>query len=354
MIGILFAYFACSLQECSTSAKNINNVQTMKSLFNIECNSISLTNITSAAGSDAFWEADNYGYNELEISASFTNCDFSQSSPFISFIGSPNTGTKIVITDTLIGAGFKGISGANELTLVNCLINITAISAARNTLSALNITFIKCRFIGTLKQSSLRNYALFPIQFLLGFDEIEIKFIDCEFNLDEDWNVRYEEDESTISDKQFIVINNPAMYTVNISFIRCFTNSNLQEANYKFIKICNLTDNENNVKIVGEDNGFPIEWSTVSSEDELYRESDWEVLFNGTDYRPTEEPSYDAYSSDSQQEDSGESAASDSSNNSKTWMIVAIVFAAAFVVAVVALVIVLVLKRKKYDRSENE
>lgn len=128
--------------------------------------------------------------------------------------------------------------------------------------SVLNITFIKCKFIGTLKEGSLHNYAVFPIRYYLGFDEIEITFIDCEFSLDEDWNVRYEDDGGKISDKQFIVIDNPAMYTVNISFIRCFTSNNFKDANYKFIKISNLTNNENNVRIVGEDNSFPIEWST--------------------------------------------------------------------------------------------
>ena len=219
--------------------------------------------------------------------------------------------------------------------------------------SVLNITFIKCKFIGTLKEGSLHNYAVFPIRYYLGFDEIEITFIDCEFSLDEDWNVRYEDDGGKISDKQFIVIDNPAMYTVNISFIRCFTSNNFKDANYKFIKISNLTNNENNVRIVGEDNSFPIEWSTVSSTDGLYKESNWEILINCTEYMPTQEPSF-IYSSNSTPADSGEGAASGNSNSSKTWMIVAIVFAAAFVVAIVALIIVLVLKRKKYDRSENE
>ena len=84
-----------------------------------------------------------------------------------------------------------------------------------------------------------------------------------------------------------------------------------------------------------------------------HKESNWEILINSTEYMPTQEPSF-IYSSNSTPADSGEGAASGNSNSSKTWMIVAIVFAAAFVVAIVALIIVLVLKRKKYDRSENE
>lgn len=208
--------------------------------------------------------------------------------------------------------------------------------------------FENCKFVG----SNLNfNKALFDYYFCLVYYEFNVEFIDCEFDLDKDCNSYDLEFESP--SKQFIVINNPEMYTVDISFIRCFTNSNLQETSYKFNKICNLTNNEHNVRIVGEDNGFPIGWSTVNNEDDIFRESDWEILINGTDYRPTQEPSF-AYSFYSPQADSGKSGTSDSSNKSKAWMIVAIVFAAAFVVAIVSLIIVLVLKRKKYDRSENE
>ncbi|KAK8871517.1 hypothetical protein M9Y10_007246 [Tritrichomonas musculus] len=348
MIGFFFAFSTCALQNCRLSAENVAGVQTMKDLFSIKCNNILLTNITSASSSEPFLEINEFSEMDNDITVTFTNCDFSKSSTLAYYQTDQWQNTVINARNTLIGGGFKRNSNIVKVLLENCLINLTMISENGNTLSNQNVIFKKCKFVGS---NSMFNSALFNYFFHLGYDEFNVEFIDCEFNLDENWN-SYDSHLEAPS-KQFIVINNPAMFTVNISFIRCFTSNNFKDANYKFIKISNLTNNEDNVRIVGEDNSFPIQWSTVSSEDDLFKESDWEILINSTDYIPTQEPSF-IYSSNNTPADSGEGAASGNSNKSKTWMIVAIVFMAAFVVAIVALVIVLVLKRKKYDRSENE
>lgn len=322
----------------------------MKDLFSVKCNDISLTNITSVFSSEPFLEINEFSEKDNNITVTFTNCDFSKSSTLAYYQTNQWQKTIINARNTLIGGGFKRNSNIVKVLLENCIINLTMISENGNILSNQIVIFKKCKFVGSNK---MFNGALFDYFFHLGYDEFNIEFIDCEFDLDKNWN-SYDSQLEAPS-KQFIVIDNPVMYTVNISFIRCFTSSNFKDANYKFIKISNLTNNENNVKIVGEDNSFPIEWSTVSSTDDLYKESNWEILINSTDYMPTQEPSF-MYTSNSSPADSGngEGTASENSNSSKTWMIVAIVFMAAFVVAIAALVIVLVLKRKKFDRSENE
>ncbi|KAK8836615.1 hypothetical protein M9Y10_037549 [Tritrichomonas musculus] len=117
MIGFFFTFSSCALQNCRLSAENVAGVQTMKDLFSVECCNISLTNITSVSSSEPFWTIDNFNMLNFETSASFINCDFSESSTFISFIGQSYFNSRIAITNTFIGSGFKGTSGASELIL---------------------------------------------------------------------------------------------------------------------------------------------------------------------------------------------------------------------------------------------
>lgn len=354
MLFFAFIGLIIGLQHCSVVVDNIDNVKNMKEICSFECDNISLTNIKSASSTGAFWEITRINdQDEHEpMIASFTDCDFSQSKNFIELYGN-FADTTITITNTSIGGGFVGNVVVNEITLVNCVINLTAISRAGGQLCLSHIVFKNCKFVGEITPY---NYALFYFWSIPDKYDCVVKFIDCEFDLDEDWNVRYYDNDGVIADKQFIVVNNPSEFTINISFVRCYPGERQKGKSLKLIKVVNPTANEANINIVGEDVGMPIEWSVVDSDDKIYEESEWTVKIDSTGYtpQPPEESTESLEIEDNGPGGNLDGGGKKPSNSEATWRIVAIVFIALFAVAIIVLVVLLLIKKRKYDRSEKE
>ncbi len=123
----------------------------------------------------------------------------------------------------------------------------------------------------------------------------------------------------------------------------------------KLVKVSGTVDDATNrLSVTGEDNGISVEWSRVDERNQLLLESsEWTTKIQSSGYVPSEEtPVHDP----SESSDNGNEPCDDGNDNNKSnsWMIVAIVFIVAFVIAIVLVVVFIFIKKKRYDRSENE
>lgn len=241
------------------------------------------------------------------------------------------------------------------MTFIDCVIDITTVTRNSHCISSTNVSFANCKFVGKIENIYCPLFEMWQ-----GYDSssdnikvFNVNFIDCEFNLENDWNKK-EENGKAVDDpeKLFMKIYDFEYAKVNINFIRCYPGEN--EVNKK-LKLINLADEEHkgNVKVIGEDNGLSVQWTWVKDSQQFGSVSEWSVIVNDTGYYPTQSPT-------EIEEDttSGYLHIEEEENkkdNSKTWKITTIVFAVAFVVAIIVFIIVLIIiKKKKYDRSENE
>lgn len=360
MLFLVFVVFSVGLQSCSVALDNVKGLLNMDRIIDHGCNNISLTGAISARnGKTELCDLDKIGNTDELVTISFTDCDFSQSdSLFIQ--GSTFRNTEIIIKNTTIGNGFSTLLKVSKVLLIDCVINITLISQREIELTATNISFINCVFVGkVIPKVNINRNKIFEARHYGGSNEVNeynFEFIDCEFNLDNDWNKKVidgvAEDDPQ---KQFLIVDSLEKIRVNISFIRCFPGSNEANSNLKLIKV-NAEDTEkDNINVIGIENSLSVEWSWVVGRSELYYESDWTVVINDTGYYPVQSTSSESESFSIQPDDgNGIAGGEKEAGVSSSWRIVAIVFIALFVVSIIVLVVILIIKKKKYDRSENE
>lgn len=356
MLFLLFISLERSLQHCGVALDNVKGLQSMKEILAMGCDNISLTGVTSAASEErAFCDLSSIGNTDELLTISFTDCDFSKSNSFI--LGLSKKNIEITIKNTNIGNGFESLVDVSSMTFIDCVIDITVISNKRHSIASSNISFVNCKLIGKIEDYSTGHSIIDLCHHYYSSDnrkEFNINFIDCEFNLENNWNKK-EVNNDLVEDpkKLFIIIGNLEFIKVNINFIKCYPGENEVNKNLKIIKLTGR-EYEDNVKITGEDNGLDVEWTWVKDSQQFGHESEWSTVINSTGYYPTQNPTIDedttsSYSHEEEEKNSNEK------NDSKTWKITTIVFIVAFVVAVVVFIIVLIiLKRKNYDRSDNE
>lgn len=359
MLALLVIAAASTLRQCTITVTSTSTLSDIDGVLSNGCDHIEIKNIVTDTRSGpmpvAFCDLrklpatdeDNRGY------ITFTGCDASHSSDFISSGDNPQN-VDIIIEQTKLSTGFTGQLAVNKVSIVDCVIDITAISNLMGHLVAKDILFSHCVFTGKIVKDFT---AIFDIGFygLQNVDRFKIEFIECEFNLESDWKSKVENG-ALVDDpsKQFITVDLEGDIEVSINFERCYSR-NSQLSSMKLVKVAGTVDDATNrLSVTGEDNGISVEWSRVDVKNQLLLESsEWTTKIQSSGYVPSEEtPVHDP----SESSDNGNEPGDDGNDNNKSnsWMIVAIVFIVAFVIAIVLVVVFIFIKKKRYDRSENE
>lgn len=370
-----FLFTRCiSVEKNSLIISDISDLLNMNDFLKLGCTYFEFNNIVSPGSTDSneniFLNLRNLKDKSVKRVFVFNSCDFSRSAYVVkqeqNSANEEIYNVDIILKNTKIGNGFAQTLLVNSVQFNECIIDLSILTTSKGVISANHVSFMNCRFVGEL-DTSRRSYPVLEYSYHnsqdIEMNDYSVEFIDCEFGLSENWKNHLYNNGEIRDDpgKQFIVIRTKssdgnALKAVNIKFRRCYYSEGGFTGNLRLIKSVAVTDEDKSIiSVVDDNNGINVDWCFSINDNFLdYDVGTWESIVTSVGYSPDTDPDGATAETATNSDDSSISDKNNNSNKSNTWMILAIVFIIACVALVVVLVVIVVLRKKNFDRSENE